>query len=110
MRLLFDQNLSPFLVNRLKESFPDSVHVQNIGLDSADDNVIWKFAKENNFIIVSKDADYAEKSLVIKQSPKIIWIRRGNCPTKVIELILKQNYQEIEAFFKDDETKLLNLF
>ena len=31
MKLLFDQNLSPKLVNRLADLFPDSSHVQSVG-------------------------------------------------------------------------------
>ncbi len=110
MKLLIDQNLSPFLINTLIEFFPGSTHVQNIGLDSAKDTKIWEFAKSNNYIIVTKDADYAEKSLVDKHSPKIIWIRRGNCPTNDIELILKNNYQEIVTFYEDVNSRLLNLY
>ena len=32
MKLLFDQNLSPKLVNRLADLFPGSGHVQSVGL------------------------------------------------------------------------------
>jgi predicted nuclease of predicted toxin-antitoxin system len=35
MKLLFDQNLSPRLVERLSDLYPDSVHVQAVGLDRA---------------------------------------------------------------------------
>ena len=55
MKLLFDQNLSPKLVNRLADLFPDSTHVQSAGLDCADDNQIWEHARLNGFAIVSKD-------------------------------------------------------
>lgn len=35
MKLIFDQNLSPKLVNRLVDLFPGSSHVQTEGLDCA---------------------------------------------------------------------------
>ena len=89
MKLLFDQNLSPYLIDKLNDFFPGSIHVQTIGLDSVNDSIIWDYARNNKFIIVTKDADYAEKSLIVSHSPKIIWIRKGNCPTKEIENILK---------------------
>ncbi len=47
MKLLFDQNLSPKLVNRLADLFPDSSHVFTLGLDEIEDSEIWRFAKEN---------------------------------------------------------------
>ncbi len=34
MRLLFDHNLSPKLVRRLADLYPDSVHVSHLGLDT----------------------------------------------------------------------------
>ena len=64
MKLLLDQNLSPKLVESLKEIYPDSVHVKDIGLDRAFDDDIWIYANVNNFIIISKDADFAERSLL----------------------------------------------
>lgn len=81
MKLLFDQNLSPKLVARLADLFPDSVHVQSLGLDSADDNQIWEHARLNGFAIVSKDEDYNNLSVVRGSPPKVIWLQLGNCTT-----------------------------
>ena len=44
MKLLFDENLSPQLVRLLNDLFPDSVHVRDVGLETADDAVVWKYA------------------------------------------------------------------
>jgi predicted nuclease of predicted toxin-antitoxin system len=40
VKLLFDHNLSPRLINRLSDLFPDSNHVFLLGLDRVDDRVI----------------------------------------------------------------------
>ncbi len=58
MKLLFDQNLSPKLVNRLADLFPGSAHVQTAGIDCADDEQVWQYAKANGFAIVTKDEDF----------------------------------------------------
>jgi predicted nuclease of predicted toxin-antitoxin system len=47
MKLLFDQNLSHKLVQALADIYPDCRHVRNIGLKTADDSVIWLYAKNN---------------------------------------------------------------
>jgi predicted nuclease of predicted toxin-antitoxin system len=57
VKLLFDQNLSPKLVNRLADLFPDSAHVESVGLDCASDDQVWEYARLNGFPIVTKDAD-----------------------------------------------------
>jgi len=36
MKLLFDENLSPDLVRRLTDLFPDSVHVRDVDLAATD--------------------------------------------------------------------------
>ena len=60
MKLLFDQNLSRRLVRMLAIEHPDSAHVTEVGLDSATDNEIWSYAREHDFVIVSKDSDFRQ--------------------------------------------------
>jgi predicted nuclease of predicted toxin-antitoxin system len=64
VKLLFDQNLSHFLVGRLDDLFPGSVHVRDVGLKEADDVEVWDYAKSNGLIIVSKDSDFHQRSFV----------------------------------------------
>jgi predicted nuclease of predicted toxin-antitoxin system len=110
MKLLFDQNLSPRLVNLLSGLYPNSAHVMTVGLDRALDKVIWDYALQNNYNIVTKDVDFSELSLLFGFPPKVIWIRRSNCSTKEIETILRQNYASIEALNTDPNTGILVLF
>jgi len=58
MKLLFDQSLSPRLVNRLSDVYPESVHVSEVGLARALDREIWKYVREHGFAVVTKDADF----------------------------------------------------
>jgi predicted nuclease of predicted toxin-antitoxin system len=58
--LLFDQNLSPRLVHRVADLFPGSIHVQEVGLATALDRIVWDYARANDYIIVTKDADLGE--------------------------------------------------
>jgi predicted nuclease of predicted toxin-antitoxin system len=57
MKLLFDENLSPKLSSRLSDLFPDSLHVRDVGMKATIDPIVWNYAKDNDFMIVSKDAD-----------------------------------------------------
>jgi predicted nuclease of predicted toxin-antitoxin system len=80
VKLLFDQNLSPSLVDSLADIYPESVHVQSVGLDRADDMAVWDFARRQNLVIVTKDADFQERSLIAGAPPKVVWIRRWGRP------------------------------
>lgn len=108
--LLFDQNLSPRLVNQLADICPDSVHVSALGLGEAMDLEIWQYAHDHDYVIVTKDADFSELGVIQGFPPKVIWIRRGNCSTKDIEMILRENYSAISNLSEDGETGILTLF
>lgn len=109
MKLLFDENLSPKLPNRLNDLFPDSLHVRDVGMKATIDPIVWDYAKDNNLIIVSKDADMHDLSLVLGNPPKVIWLRLGNCSTSQIESLLRQNINAIALFYEDDNLSLLAL-
>lgn len=60
MKLLFDQNLSPRLVELVSDVFPDSAHVSTVSLDRAEDPEILDHASQRGYAVVSKDADFAD--------------------------------------------------
>jgi predicted nuclease of predicted toxin-antitoxin system len=110
VKLLLDQNLSPRLVNRLVDLYPDSSHVYLIGLDTAPDSIIWEYARDNEFIIVTRDADFSDLNVMLGYPPKVIWIRRGNCRTGEIESILRSKYGAVESLAEDEGVGILTLF
>ena len=110
MKLLFDHHLSPRLVKSLADIYPDSNHDYALGLDQADDIIIWEHARSEGFLIVTKDADFSDLCMLPGFPPKVIWIRRGNCKTSAIEAILRHHYADIEALNKDVIVGVLTLF
>ena len=109
MKLLIDETLSPKLSRRLADLFPDSLHVRDVGLKAADDPSIWDYAKDNDFMIVSKDANMHDLSLVFGSPPKVIWVRLGNCSTSEVENLLRREFDTIKVFYEDNSTSLLAL-
>ena len=107
MKLLFDENLSPKLVTRLAAEFPESVHVSRVGLDQADDETVWIFARENAMTIVTKDADFQEISLRFGMPPKVVWLRRSNCSVDGTVAMLRDNVDDIRAFNADSRSAVL---
>jgi predicted nuclease of predicted toxin-antitoxin system len=69
MKLLFDQNLSSRLSALLSDLYAGSIHVRDIGLTSATDTAIWLHAKQHGFVIVSKDSDFQQRSLLTGHPP-----------------------------------------
>jgi predicted nuclease of predicted toxin-antitoxin system len=110
VKLLFDQNLSPKLVGRLADLYPDSNHVYHIGIDRVDDREMRDYARREGFVIVTKDSDFSDLCILLGFPPKVIWVRRGNCSTSTIESILRGHNSAIEELGRDDIVGILTLF
>ena len=110
MKLLFDQNLSFKLCQRLADLFPGSTQARLAGLAQADDRAVWDHAKRHGFTLVSLDADFAEMAALLGPPPKVIWLRRGNQPTSVVEGMLRQHADAIGAFEADPGTACLEIY
>lgn len=110
MKLLFDHNLPPLLVSRLADFFPHSQHVFVLALDRASDWEIREYARQNGYLIVTKDADFSDLCVLLGFPPNIIWIRRGNCSTKALEELLRRHHNDIEALETDAMNGVLTLF
>ncbi|MEC4988177.1 MAG: DUF5615 family PIN-like protein [Oscillatoria sp. PMC 1068.18] len=106
---MFDENLSPKLPSLLKDLFPDSLHVRDVGMKATIDSIVWNYAKDNDLMIVSKDADMHDLSLVFGNPPKVIWIQLGNCSTLQVDSLLRRDFEAIKLFYEDKSLSLLAL-
>lgn len=60
-------------------------------------------------MIVSKDADFHQRSFVLGAPPKVIWIQRGNCATEEIAALLREHHADVLAFVEDEAASFLAL-
>jgi predicted nuclease of predicted toxin-antitoxin system len=107
VKLLFDENLSPRLVQALMDLYPGSRHVTECGLRGAPDTAVWQFAERNGFVVVSKDSDFSRRSSLFGSPPKVIWLRFGNCTTQRIDFVLRNARKRIETFAAGGESCLV---
>lgn len=107
MKLPLDENLSPRLAEGLRSLYPDSIHLRDCGLRGASDAEVWHYAFENGFMIVSKDSDFAQRSLLLGGLPKVIWLRIGNCTTARADFVLRNAVVRIRAFEASEESCLV---
>ncbi len=107
--LLFEQNLSPQLINRLADLFPGALHVAQVGLDRASALAVWEYARIHDCALVTKDADFNDLSVLRGFPPKVLWLRLGNCTTDDIEQMLRRAHPEIVAFLSDPHLGVLEL-
>jgi predicted nuclease of predicted toxin-antitoxin system len=103
MKLLFDQNISYRIVNKVSDKFPESKHVSHVGLNDSEDIDIWQYARMEDYVIVTFDSDYYDISLINGCPPKLIWLRTGNLTTEAIKKVLLSNAEAINDFIMNLE-------
>ena len=109
MKLLFDEHLSYKLISKLSDIFPDSKHVNDLNLQSESDLKIWEYAKNNEFVIVSKDSDFMDIVNIKGYPPYLVWIRSGNVRVKDIERTIRNNAVKILNTFKNRDIGIIQI-
>jgi predicted nuclease of predicted toxin-antitoxin system len=79
-------------------------------MHEAEDRVIWDFAKENGFTIVTQDSDFHERSILYGFPPKVIWLKVGNTSSHHILQIIQTHYRDLELFESDLDSACLELY
>lgn len=108
MKLLFDANLSPKLVRRLAELFPESTHVFNTGLERfTSDERIWTYAAANGFAIVTADVDFVRMAEALGPPPRVIRLENCNYGTALVEKLPRRNAIRIADLEQSDRAILI---
>jgi predicted nuclease of predicted toxin-antitoxin system len=90
VKLLFDESLSPKLVQLLHDLFPESESALRNGLARSGDRKILEYAADHDFILVSTDRDFES---LVRQAPgaRIVILRSCDYPTDVAADVLRRN-------------------
>ncbi len=107
MKLLFDENLSPRLPRLLASQFPGSSHVRDCGLKGQSDQAVWEYARAHQFMLVSKDGDFYQRSLLLGAPPKLVWLCLGNCTRVQLLNLLLTHEKDIRSLESAAESILL---
>ena len=104
--MLLDENLSRRIANDLRKHC-EVGHVCELGLVAREDLEIWRLAREGDFVIVSKDRDFADLAILHGAPPKVVRLRLGNCSWRFPAQVLIQNWAHIKEFYADPDESLL---
>lgn len=66
------------------------------------DDTLWKYATENKLVVVSKDRDFFERSLVYGMPPQVVFLQVGNCSNDQLIEILGRSWDDIAAAIRND--------
>lgn len=110
MKFLLDQNISFKVKKMLREIYPDVKHLSDIELTNKTDVEIFNYAKELNYVIVTKDSDFADLSLIKENPPKIICLKFGNSSSMKVAHVLINENSKIVDFIKSTDSHVLELY
>lgn len=79
MRWLVDNQLPPALARFLVDQQHDALHVTEVGLGSAHDHALWKWAAHERRVLISKDEDFVPLAHQPSSSGQLVWVKLGNC-------------------------------
>jgi predicted nuclease of predicted toxin-antitoxin system len=97
------------LVQRLKDVFPEAIHVSMLGLEKAPDLIVWSNAQSNGYAIVTEDCDFNDLGFLHGFPPKILWLRLGNRSTEEIEIAMRAQVKLIQGFIADPQMGIMEL-
>lgn len=82
-------------------------HSSDVGRHPSDED-LWKYAKANNLVIVTKDADFSNRILVTEPPPWVIHLRFGNLRRADFHRFLEQIWPRLEIFLPSN--KMINVY
>ncbi|HEY0781645.1 MAG TPA: DUF5615 family PIN-like protein [Thermoanaerobaculia bacterium] len=96
MKFLIDAQLPPRLCPWLESRGCSAVHVSETTMGiAATDAEIWELARREDWVILSKDSDFFERSTVLGHPPRVLYIRVGNCSNRDLLTLLESRWRDI---------------
>ena len=109
MKLLLDENLSRRLIHKLLDVFPGTPHFSDADVLRTPDPDIWQYAKENDFIIITKDDDFLELAHRFGPPPKLIMVEMGNCSNAILAEPLRESAARLHEFVTHTRDGIIKL-
>lgn len=80
MEFIVDAQLPPALARLMVAEGYQAKHLEDIGMQEAEDPDIWQYALENQAVIITKDEDFYHRfTQAPSKAPVIVWLRVLNC-------------------------------
>ena len=73
-----DAQLPPALAGLLRDHGHTAEHVTDIGPGDTPDRDLWRYALDNEAVIVTKDEDFSIMFAMRGEAPTVVWVRIPN--------------------------------
>lgn len=100
-----DAHLSPRIARWIKSQWKvEARPIRDLGLRHAEDEEIWQAARMADAILLTKDADFAERVRRLGPPPRILWLTCGNTSETRLKHILAIQLLEALELLRHGET------
>lgn len=89
---LIDENLPKIKIPIWNS--PDFIHSRDLGV-SIQDVDLWKYARENNMIIVSRDSDFYNRIVASEPPPKVVFFKDFNLRLEKLKEFVQTHWAEV---------------
>jgi len=105
MMIWVDAQLSPAIAFWIENNFNvKAIALRDLGLRDAEDEEIFREAKNANAVVMTKDSDFVSLLDRFSSPPKIIWLTCGNTSNANLKIILSKTLQSaIDLLDEADE-------
>lgn len=94
-RFLVDNQLPAALARWIEAQGCSAEHVLQLDLAQSPDTSIWALAAKTTAVIVTKDEDFAQMTLVRPEPVSVVWLRFGNCRTATLLANMERVWPEV---------------
>jgi len=99
VNFLVDANLPPRLCKWLHQRGHQAIHLLELNSIKLPDRQVWALASTRQDIIITKDGDFYERSLLLGKPPQVLLIPLGNCSNDDL-------LRHLNSYWKNIETEL----
>src|SRR5688500_11276893 len=103
MRFLVDAQLPPALADWTGKRGYSASAVRVLGLRESDDGSIFNFARDEQWVLVTKDEEFVGRCLGVDGAPQVVWLRIGNCTNARLFAVLEPLWGEILTRLEDGD-------
>ena len=82
-------------------------HAKTLGAQPTDSE-LWDFAKQNDLVIVSKDADFSDRMMFATPPPRVVHLAFGDVRRNAYHAHLANAWPKVETLIKNH--KLVRVF
>ena len=101
MKFLVDAQLPRLLVSRLRDLGFEAIHTLDLPLGNATpDSFINELSIQEEYIVITKDADFVNSFLLHNKPYKLLLVSTGNIRNKELETLFLANIEKIAEGFE----------